>query len=225
MLEKIVEVFEMEMATKKETMLAEVKKDFQATDFLTNTEKARITTGVMKPERAEEKALSRIEKYLAKTYRNDIDLLAELEELALAGVTVTSIDITIDWRNSAAWGKNPFAEIVVLTVDKNGETGRYEAKGTASGCGYDKKSTAVAIALRSIPAVRLPLVLKKIEAMTAGKEVKNEKLFGYGTGNGLIPTFADGVGMNSIVEVITKAMPHLKMTEKHAKTAEWYSLY
>lgn len=173
----------------------------------------------MKPERAEEKALGRIEKYLIKQTKDDILLLTDMEEMAINEVKVTSIDITVDWKHSATWGKNPIAEVIAHTINKDGETSRYEAKGTASGCGYDKESTAVAIALNDITAILMTLAIQKNNIPVN----ENRELFGYGV-SGLIPRFDGGVGMNSVCNVITKAF-NLKLSEKHAKTADWYSFY
>lgn len=219
MLEKIVEAFETEKENRKLSLLAKAKEDFQLTSFLTDTEKARIKTGVMKLEKAEAKIISRIEKYLIKQTKDDILLLSDMEELAINDVKVTSIDITVDWKHSATWGKNPIAEITVHTVNKDGETNCYSTKGTASGCGYDKESTAVAIALNDIPAVLMTLALQKNNISVN----ENRELFGYGV-SGLIPKFDGGVGMSTICNVITKSF-NLKLSEKHAKTADWYSFY
>ena len=54
---------------------------------------------------------------------------------------VKAITITIEWRKSRTWGNNPHAEARVEF--KDGTFRRMDGF-TASGCGYDKKSTVIA---------------------------------------------------------------------------------
>lgn len=53
-----------------------------------------------------------------------------------------NIKIAVDWKKSRTWGYNPRATVWVYYKDQSART-----EGSASGCGYDKKSAAVGQAL------------------------------------------------------------------------------
>lgn len=50
-----------------------------------------------------------------------------------------SLTITIEWKKSRTWGRNPHATGVALTLDGR----RLEGHAKASGCGYCKTSTVI----------------------------------------------------------------------------------
>lgn len=52
--------------------------------------------------------------------------------------------INVDWHRSRMWGSNPRAEV---WANLAGIRGDY-TNGTVSGCGYDKESAAVDLALK-----------------------------------------------------------------------------
>jgi hypothetical protein len=89
---------------------------------------------------------------------------------------LTYVKIQVEWHPSKIWGSNPYAEIWT-------DDGWYDGK--ASGCGYDKLSSAVALALNKSPAVLKPLYAAQEE----GIELP------YGVGNGTLRSFARGVGI------------------------------
>jgi hypothetical protein len=65
---------------------------------------------------------------------------AKLERLAQIGAAFDAkvIRIYVDWVRSRVWGWNPKAVVEII-----GTRGEYaEAVGSASGCGYDKRSAA-----------------------------------------------------------------------------------
>ena len=79
-------------------------------------------------------------KFAVDRYNKSIDKetagkVARLETIA-AAPDIDYISILISWKRSQTWGYNPTAE----THDSNG---KYTI-GSASGCGYDKESAAVA---------------------------------------------------------------------------------
>ena len=55
-----------------------------------------------------------------------------------------NIKIAVDWKKSRTWGYNPRATVWVYYKDQSART-----EGSASGCGYDKKSAAVGQALNA----------------------------------------------------------------------------
>lgn len=95
--------------------------------------------------------------------------------------------VVVEWKRNRTWGHNPRVTL------KDGK----EYSGYASGCGYDKESTAVAEALNKDPAIRRALYMAR--AMNIYET--NEKLFGYGV-RGFLPQFSGGVGMSSIISCL-----------------------
>lgn len=85
-----------------------------------------------------------------KTERGALAVLAKLnaEREAKANEPLpVSIEIAVDWSKNRYWGANPTASIA--WTDTAGEWHNVEKCGHASGCGYDKHSTAVAAALNN----------------------------------------------------------------------------
>jgi hypothetical protein len=104
---------------------------------------------------------------------------------------VDKIKIAVDWKKSSTWGMNPHAE--VSTVD-----GVF--RGFASGCGYDKLSSAIASAFNQSSAILKLLYEAKEKALEENGNDK-EKAFavvGYGSGASCMvrPYFEGGVGVS-----------------------------
>lgn len=97
--------------------------------------------------------------------------------------------VVVEWKRNKTWGSNPRVTL------KDGT----EYSGYASGCGYDKESTAVAEALNKDPAIRRALYREK----ALNIDETNEKIFGYGV-RGLLPQFSGGVGMSSIISCLSR---------------------
>lgn len=97
--------------------------------------------------------------------------------------------VVVEWKRNKTWGSNPRVTL------KDGK----EYSGYASGCGYDKESTAVAEALNKDPAIRRALYREK----ALNIDETNEKIFGYGV-RGLLPQFSGGVGMSSILSCLSR---------------------
>ena len=98
--------------------------------------------------------------------------------------------VVVEWKRNKTWGSNPR-----VTINDNGK----EYSGYASGCGYDKKSTAVAEALNKDPAIRRALYREQ----ALNIDETNEKIFGYGV-TGFLPQFSGGVGMSSILSCLSR---------------------
>lgn len=126
----------------------------------------------------------RIKRKYRKVIQSDLELLKQIEEAEAPN----EITIHIDWIKNTYWGNNPHAAI---TDDKR----RYF--GTASGCGYDKRSAAMAEALNQSCSILKILCNKKEHELQIGKTGTNEKLIGYGSGYSAIPKFKGGVGIES----------------------------
>lgn len=147
--------------------------------------------------------------------------LARLEAAETAP-DVNGLEIHIEWKKSRTWGANPTATVYAET-----EAGYMTTTGTASGCGYDKESAAIAEALNKIPGIGKMLCTAKEKALEAGKQTGNEynssnaDLIAYGAGYGAIPYFEGGVGVNSHISVF-KACGIKCEFERHYKNTAIY---
>lgn len=126
----------------------------------------------------------RIQRKYEKMLQFELELLKQIEE-AKAPKEIT---IHVDWVKNAYWGNNPYATVA---DDKR----RYF--GSASGCGYDKRSAAIAEAFNQSCSILKVLCDKKEMELQAGKTGTNGSLIGYGSGYSAIPKFEGGVGAES----------------------------
>lgn len=86
-------------------------------------------------------------KMLARFNRgNEKDRAAKLEKLARAEYASLprSVSVSVEWHKSAMWGYNPAAQVRAWNT---------VTTGTASGCGYDKESAAIASAMNNNPEI------------------------------------------------------------------------
>lgn len=126
----------------------------------------------------------RIKRRYRKAVQFELELLKQIEEAK----TPNEIAIHVDWVKNSYWGNNPHAEVT-------DDIGRYF--GSASGCGYDKQSAAIAKAFNQSYSILKILCDKKEAELQAGKTGTNENLIGYGSGYSAIPKFKGGVGVES----------------------------
>ena len=137
-------------------------------------------------EQQKAKHIKRIEK-LKLTYMET--RLFKVEAIENAPDFEGEFVITVSWIKSPTWGYNPRAET---------STGR-EYK-SISGCGYDKLSTATGEALADNYSIMKVLYALK----DANPDLKNNDLFGYGAGYGILPYFEGGVGIDCHVNILKK---------------------
>lgn len=98
--------------------------------------------------------------------------------------SIERIDISIEWKKSKTWGANPHCSVRVGCADMNW----YYFESSASGCGYDKESQAIASALNQCNS--FIALLFKVE-----KKDPEHKVYGYyGTDKGFFPHLSGGVG-------------------------------
>lgn len=107
------------------------------------------------------------------------------------------ITVSIEWKKNKTWGSNPSA--TAKASYKNG-TCQYFESGSISGCGYDKESTAFANSVNQING----LLRSMYEMKQNSEEENNHKLFGYGSGYGLLPYFEGGVGVSCYYGIFEK---------------------
>ena len=165
-------------------------------------------------ELATKRALKEIEKDTAAK-------LARLDRVA-AAPDLTFISISVDWVRSRTWGYNPHAEA---------RTNAGTFSGTASGCGYDKESTAIAEALNQCDSVLKVLYTLKENGLRAGLSDKsktavcgrsNGDICGYGAGYGAIPYFEGGVGSSCFWSILKKC--GFSTSCHHGKHSDFYSV-
>jgi hypothetical protein len=96
-----------------------------------------------------------------------------------------TLTITVEWKKSRTWGYNPHVQVTAKNVD--GPWGY--ANSTASGCGYDKESQAVADALNEL------IQYKLWQKWDSGKwdDSRPYGVAKYGDGS---PRFCGGVGVS-----------------------------
>lgn len=151
-----------------------------------------------------------------KKAQKDFDaFIMDLENIENAP-DVDKIKIAVDWKKSATWGMNPHVEI--STVD-----GVFN--GFASGCGYDKLSSATASAFNQSSAV-LKLLYEAKEKALAENGNDKEKAFasvGYGSGASTIvqPFFEGGVGVSCYRSIFE----NLGYTWEHVADGKYFDAF
>ena len=147
-----------------------------------------------------------IERYI-KEIDDEIDLITRLKD-------IKKIIIKTEWSKSYMWGMIPHTEILLSTNDEFYDPDIFYAEGTASGCGYDKHSSAVADALNQLPSIKKLLM----DNWTFGE---NECLgYGINSYNNRVPRFSGGVGIDCFKYALQDI--GFKVTEMHGKTFDGY---
>lgn len=158
--------------------------------------------GQITREKAIEFASKRYLKQLAKKYN---DRFNKLEKVA-AAPDLNYINIFVSWTRSRMWGWNPQVEIQ--------DNRFFTSHGSASGCGYDKQSAAVAEALNKNPAaLKILYDLKESELKKGGSDQSktactgrdNRYIIGYGAGYDVLPYYEGGVGVECYFSILKKA--------------------
>ena len=170
-----------------------------STDYTYNKYKA----GEITHEEAYKKAYDKMVKTM---YKERDEKLEKLERIKQAE-DIKQIRISVEWKKSATWVSNPHVELSAFSSNSC-----YTAKATASGCGYDKESQAIAEALNSIYGVR-KLLIEKLDYINEKKP--------YGINQyGIIPSFSGGVGTDCFTSFFKNI--GWKVTEMHGKTYDSY---
>lgn len=147
--------------------------------------------------------------------------LAHLDHIATAPA-LEYVEIAVEWKRNPYWGNNPTA--TVWTND-----GTYT--GHASGCGYDKLTSAVGEALNQSPAVLRALYLVKEKYLAEGHTMRkanpltddNRDAIHYGAGYGVLPYFEGGVGMSSF-EGVFSAMGFRMHSNRASKRFDYFNV-
>lgn len=138
----------------------------------------------------ENKKIQVLEKLIKENYKNklqkQLNRIQDAENLLSQNIKIKEIKIEISWSKNKTWGYNPTAEINIYT--DNYKYNEYNLTGHASGCGYDKRSSATASAFNKSKI----LIAYLYKAMN--NALKNKSKLNYGTYGPSYLCFAGGVG-------------------------------
>ena len=219
--EKIAELIKEQEKNGLAKRLAAIKAgapEWVTLDNLTPYRKQQLKAGEITPEQAAEIATKAATRKAEKHTAKELSRLAAAEQAP----ELMSVEISVEWKRSRTWGANPTATVYAETA-----AGYVTTTGSASGCGYDKESAAIAAALDKIPAVIRALCEKKEAALKSGAAAGNEysssnaDLIAYGAGYGAIPYFEGGVGTNAHRNVF-EACGLACQLERHHKNSDFY---
>lgn len=175
--------------TLQKASASDIQKSWYYQGFLTEKQKQKSID--------EQKKI--IFKKLQKKADSEILELAEmLEEVAAAPEFVGAV-VSVEWKASRTWGKNPRATAKIKT--ENGTT--VFNGSTVSGCGFDKLSEAIARALNASNAVKKVLYKKFEEALQNDPAASLRDVLGYGCGYEL-PELEGGCGVSTFREIFKK---------------------
>ena len=150
------------------------------------------------------------EKAVETATRRALKKVSTNEELQFSKLsTVTNAprlewcQIAVEWVRSSTWGYNPHATATAANMTTHGR---------ASGCGYDKRSAAVAEALNANPAALRALYEAAEKALADGHRPERysngnytwREILGYGSGYSILPYFEGGVGVSCFWDILSR---------------------
>lgn len=185
----------------KKPLEALYKKD-QAT---TDTQKIKVLKNLIK---------SYYEKFLNK----DIADIENAEVLLNSDLKINKIVIAIEWKKSATWGNNPHAEVKVFYNNNHIEI----FTGSASGCGYDKRSAATAQAFNKCEALKALLYKAENKRLKDKNGTTRRDFLGYGSGYGALPYFEAGVGFRSHETILNNLNFKTSLYDESSATYDLY---
>ena len=155
-----------------------IEKQYKLNKATTEKQKEKVLIKLVK-----EYHNQQLEKKNKKIEQAEFLTSGECQEMAYILGTGSTIQLSTEWTKNRTWGANPHTELWAF--------GEYTT-GAASGCGYDKLSTAIAQALNKN---------KYVMSLLYKAKNKLQKL-PYGSGYGVLPYFEGGVGYSSIRNVL-----------------------
>lgn len=170
-------------------------------DRLTAAQYNHLKNGNLK--RFKELVRKQIKKEETKKQIVKNDCLLKIQDIKKAG-SLETLKIIVEWSRSQTWGYNPHVEAWAQYTN----IGTLYNTGSASGCGYDKESAAVASAINDIMK---PFILKNFSTL------KYPSIYGV-CDHAL--SFDGGVGMSSFVKAF-KACGY-DVHESHGKSFDSY---
>lgn len=166
----------------KAATVGDFLRDWHANHFLTPSTLAAVRelpTGEKLPEKIIEKIMNKRKREISREIEKRFDRLREVEEVEAPA----AVSISVEWHKSQMWGMNPRARVAAERV---------ATYGSASGCGYDKESAAIAGAFNQNPEI-LKILYNHAEAGEA---------FPYGVSVWAgLPSFAGGCGISCFYSI------------------------
>lgn len=170
-------------------------------DRLTAAQYNHLKNGNLK--RFKELVRKQIKKEETKKQIVKNDCMLKIQDMKKAG-SLNYLKINIEWSRSQTWEYNPHAQAWAQYTN----IGTLYNTGSASGCGYDKESAAVASAINDILK---PFMLKNFSTL------KDPAIYGV-CDNALC--FDGGVGMSSFIKAFRAC--GYDVHESHGKTFDSY---
>ena len=159
-----------------------------------------------------------IKSYYQRFLNKDIATVEHMEALLNSDLKINKILIAIEWKKSRTWGNNPYAEVKVVYNNNQIET----FTGSASGCGYDKRSGATAQALNKCELLKALLYKAENKRLKNHSEVTRRDFIGYGSGYGAIPRFEGGVGFRSHETILNNLNFKTSLYDESSATYDLY---
>ena len=159
-----------------------------------------------------------IQSYYEKFLNKDIVDIENAEVLLNSDLKINKIVIAIEWKKSATWGNNPHAEVKIFYNNNQIET----FTGSASGCGYDKRSGATAQALNKCELLKALLYKAENKRLKHHSEVTRRDFIGYGSGYSSIPVFESGVGFRSHETILNNLNFKTSLYDETSQTFDYY---
>ena len=162
-------------------------------------------------------------KNLIKTYyenliNKNIATVEHMETLLNSNLKINKIVIAIEWKKSRTWGNNPYCEVKVFYSNNQIET----FTGSASGCGYDKRSAATAQAFNKCEALKALLYKAENKRLKNHSKVTRRDFIGYGSGYGSLPYFDGGVGFRSHETILNNLNFKTSLYDESSSTYDLY---
>lgn len=196
---------------KAEKAIAE--SDEALENYSTTTRWEQYKRNAITRQQAEGYAANRLKKAAVKTYSAKLARIAEAEKTEVKNATIS---IIVEYKRSRTWGYNPTAYVTLTAETADGTHKHQTATGTASGCGYDKKSAAVAQALNTLAIFDADMIRTKDAHLARGEGMP------YGSGYGVMPYVEGGTGLSYIADIL-KTCGYRCISSQAAGTCEAYS--
>ena len=159
-----------------------------------------------------------IKSYYERFLNKDIAEVEHAEALLNSDLKINKILISIEWKKSRIWGNNPHCEVKVFYNNNQIDT----FTGSASGCGYDKRSAATAEALNKCELLKALLYKAENKRLKNHSEVSRRDSLGYGSGYGALPYFEGGVGFRSHETILNNLNFKTNLYDESSATYDLY---
>ena len=171
----------------------------------TNTQKIKVLKDLIK-------------SYYDNLINKNIATVERMETLLNSDLKINKILISIEWKKSRTWGNNPHAEVKIFYNNNHIEI----FTGSASGCGYDKRSAATAEALNKCELLKALLYKAENKRLKNHREVTRRDFIGYGSGCSSLPVFDGGVGFRSHETILNNLNFKTSLYDESSATYDLY---